>query len=119
MANLADPQDHAVPTRMRALVLEEYDGRPQVIERAVPRPKAGEVLVRIAATPINPSDWAFLNGWYGIPKPLPVVPGFEGSGIVVASGSGLMPRWLRGRRVALISARVALSPLRASFHPPQ
>ena len=104
MTKITDFQGHAVPSRMRALVLEEYNGRPRVIEKAVPRPMAGEVLIRVAATPVNPSDWAFINGWYGSPKPLPVVPGLEGSGVVVASGSGLMPRWLRGKRVACAAA---------------
>jgi NADPH:quinone reductase-like Zn-dependent oxidoreductase len=58
------------------------------------------VLVRVAAAPINPSDLSFLQGNYGLRKPLPVVPGFEGSGTVVAAGSGLLPRFYLGRRVA-------------------
>jgi NADPH:quinone reductase len=87
---------------MQALVLQRYarDASALVVEeRPVPRPGPGEVLVRIAASPINPSDLAFMEGRYGFVKPLPVVPGFEGSGRVVASGRGLVP-WLRlGKRV--------------------
>jgi len=42
-----------------------------------------------------------LKGEYGIGAKYPFVPGLEGSGRVVAAGSGLMGRWLMGKRVAL------------------
>ncbi|QSQ28250.1 zinc-binding dehydrogenase [Pyxidicoccus parkwayensis] len=87
---------------MRALVLTAYDGRPtslQVQERPVPRPTTSQVLVRVAASPINPSDMMFVRGMYGVKKPLPTVPGFEGSGTVVAAG-GVTGKLLVGRRVA-------------------
>lgn len=88
---------------MRALELSSYDKPLEnlaVVEKSVPRPRAGQVLVRIAASPVNPSDLAFLRGLYGVKKSLPVVPGFEASGRVVASGGGLLARVLMGRRVA-------------------
>jgi NADPH2:quinone reductase len=92
------------PQTMRAVQLLNYDGRPEsltfVDNLAVPRPGPGQVLVKVAASPINPSDLAFLGGMYGFKKPLPTVPGFEGSGTVVASGSGTMARFLKGKRVA-------------------
>jgi NADPH2:quinone reductase len=100
-------EDIAVPAEaqpsMRALELRAYDGRAEslmVVEKRVPRPSAGEVLVRIYASPVNPSDLAFLQGLYGVKKALPVVPGFEASGRVVEAGRGLLARWLRGKRVA-------------------
>lgn len=95
--------DQTVPATMRALELSEYDGRPEslrVVERPVPRPGENEVLVRVAAAPVNPSDLMFLQGMYGVKKRLPVVPGFEGAGEVVASGGGVLGRALVGRRVA-------------------
>jgi len=58
----------------------------------------------MAAAPINPSDLAFLRGVYAYEKPLPAVPGIEGSGTVVGAGAGLMPRFLLGRRVACSSS---------------
>jgi NADPH:quinone reductase-like Zn-dependent oxidoreductase len=88
---------------MRAVQLRDYDGKPESISIAtipVPRPAAGEVLVRMAAAPINPSDVAFINGMYGVKKALPAIPGFEGSGTVVAAGGGMMARFLMGKRVA-------------------
>lgn len=92
-----------LPDTMRAVELRSYEGGADalaVADRPVPRPGAGQVLVRIAAAPVNPSDLAFLRGAYGIRKRLPVVPGFEGSGEVVAAGMGAWPRRLVGRRVA-------------------
>ena len=85
----------AIPDSMRAVQLRAYDGKPEniaVVEMPVPRPGSGEVLVRIFASPINPSDLMFTRGLYGFKKPLPGVPGFE--------GRGLLPRFLKGRRVA-------------------
>ena len=95
----------------------------RVEDRPVPRPGRGEVLVRIAAAPINPSDLAFVTGVYGIRKPLPVVPGLEGSGTVVATGGGLLARRLRGKRVACAAsdqgdgtwAEYAVAPALACF----
>jgi NADPH:quinone reductase-like Zn-dependent oxidoreductase len=54
----------------------------------------------MAASPINPSDLGFIKGSYGYQKPFPIVPGFEGSGTVVAAGRGLLPHLWIGRRVA-------------------
>jgi NADPH:quinone reductase len=88
---------------MRAVVLQSYDSRPAALtleERPVPKPGPGQVLVKVAASPINPSDLDFIDGRYGFKKPLPVIPGFEGAGRVVATGSGLVA-WLRaGKRVS-------------------
>jgi NADPH:quinone reductase len=92
---------------MRAVQLNAYDGRPEsisIVEVPVPRPAAGQVLIRVAASPINPSDLMFIRGLYGFKKPLPATPGFEGSGTVVDAGSGIMPRFLRGKRVACAAA---------------
>jgi NADPH2:quinone reductase len=97
----------AIPDSMRAVQLRAYDGKPEsiaVVEMPVPRPGSGEVLVRVFASPINPSDLMFTRGLYGFKKPLPAVPGFEGSGTVVEAGRGLLPRFLKGRRVACAAA---------------
>ncbi len=93
-----------IPTRMRALVLHAYDELDRLVieEQPVPQPQAGHVLVRMHASPINPSDLAFLRGVYSRKK-LPVIPGIEGSGVVVAAGRGLYAQALVGRRVACIA----------------
>ena len=94
-----------IPKTMTAVVLERYGGLEGLTTASlpVPKPGPGEVLVKVAASPINPSDLSFLQGNYGIKKALPVVPGLEGSGTVVAVGSGMMGRYLMGRRVACIA----------------
>lgn len=92
----------SLPATMQALELRAYDGKPEsliFVERPLPRPGNREVLIRIAASPINPSDLSFLKGVYSRKK-LPVIPGFEGSGTVIASGGGFVARALVGRRVA-------------------
>ncbi len=92
---------------MRAVQLRAYDGKPESIALTrvpVPRPGPGEVLVQVFASPINPSDLMFIRGLYGFKKPLPAIPGFEGSGCVVEAGPGVMPRLLKGRRVACAAA---------------
>jgi len=88
---------------MRALELRADDGLREslaLVEKPVPRPGRNQLLVRIGAAPVNPSDLMFLRGLYGQKKKLPIVPGFEGSGEVVAAGGGLQARLMRGRRVA-------------------
>jgi NADPH2:quinone reductase len=92
-----------IPETMRAVELRAYEGGADalaVVDRPVPRLSEGQVLVRIKASPINPSDLSFLRGAYGIRKRLPVVPGFEASGEVVASGGGVWADHIVGRRVA-------------------
>lgn len=120
-----------IPKQMNAVVLEAYTGPESLCaaRRPVPRPGPNQVLVKIAASPINPSDLAFINGHYGFKSPPPVVPGQEGSGTVVAVGKGALGRYFLGKRVAclkmtegdgmwaeyaLASAKGGVLPLRAS-----
>jgi NADPH:quinone reductase-like Zn-dependent oxidoreductase len=93
----------SLPDQMQAVVLRSYgEGWDNITvdHQPVPRPGAGEVLIRVAAAPINPSDLAFMRGLYAFKKTLPAVPGLEGSGTVVATGSGVLARRLQGKRVA-------------------
>jgi NADPH:quinone reductase len=89
-----------IPSTMLAVVLTESGAQPTVATIPVPQPGPGEVLVKMHFSPINPSDLAFLAGGYGIKKPFPVVPGFEGSGTVVAAGKGILPKIWLGKKVA-------------------
>jgi NADPH2:quinone reductase len=92
-----------IPDTMQAAVLHAYDGSPDSLRietRPVPRPQRGQALVKMTAAPINPSDLMFLKGLYGVLKPLPVVPGWEGAGRVVATGDDWLSRLLLGKRVA-------------------
>src|ERR1019366_2509346 len=85
---------------MRAILLKDVKPPSLAVEEIPdPRLKPGQVLIKMAAAPINPSDLVFLLNQYGVKKTLPVVPGFEGSGTVVESNAGLYGRWLMGKRV--------------------
>ncbi len=94
----------SIPATMQTVLVHATGGPLSVGETPVPRPGPGQVLIRVVASPINPSDLGFVNGSYGFQKPFPVVPGFEGSGVVVATGSGLLPRLWMNRRVSFSAA---------------
>lgn len=71
-----------------------------------PTPGRGEVLVRMTASPVNPSDLQYVTGNYGkTPEAFPATPGFEGVGVVEASGGGLLGMLRKGKRVAVVNAR--------------
>jgi len=77
---------------MKAMQIPVYGG-PEVlrlvgIER--PAPKDGEVLIQVKAAALNPVDSKIRNGYLKdiIPLPLPLVPGWEASGMVVESRLG-------------------------------
>ncbi|WP_158856696.1 zinc-dependent alcohol dehydrogenase family protein [Lunatibacter salilacus] len=69
----------------------------KVEEAEVPVPKSGEVLIRITARNINPSDIMFVRGMYGIAPQLPSSAGFEAVGVVEDAGD--QDRINRGTRV--------------------
>ena len=74
---------------MKAAVVREF-GKPLAIEEVeVPRPGAGQVLVRIRACGVCHTDLHAAEGdWPVKPKP-PFIPGHEGVGEVAAVGSGV------------------------------
>ena len=74
---------------MKAAVVREF-GKPLVMEEvAVPRPGAGQILVKIAATGVCHTDLHAAEGdWPVKPNP-PFIPGHEGVGHVVAVGAGV------------------------------
>ncbi|MBB5122283.1 alcohol dehydrogenase [Streptomyces eurocidicus] len=54
-----------------------------------PRPGPGEVSVRMLLASVNPSDLVTISGAYASRTTLPFVPGFEGVGVVEATGAGV------------------------------
>lgn len=91
----------SIPSMMHAVQLDKPNGSLTLREIPVPRPQAGQVLIRMAAAPINPSDLGSLSGLsYRGKRQFSFTPGLEGSGTVIEAGDGMMPRFLNGRRVA-------------------
>lgn len=91
---------------MRAVVFESFGEPGEVLgSRDVPerQPGRGQVRVRMLASPVNPSDLMTVRGAYGQRPELPATPGYEGVGIVEASGGGLMGKFLVGKRVAVLN----------------
>lgn len=84
---------------MRAVRQHGSGGALTIESIPLPEPGPGEVLIRMQASPINPSDLSMIRG--DPPGSLyPCTPGLEGSGIVVRAGSGLFPALRKGKRVA-------------------
>ncbi|MGG4551889.1 zinc-dependent alcohol dehydrogenase family protein [Paenibacillus humicus] len=83
------------------IVFHEF-GTPEdvlrVEQRPVTAPGQGEVLVRMMARPVNPSDLIPIRGAYSHRISLPCIPGYEGVGIVEDVGMDVAPE-LIGKRV--------------------
>ena len=69
--------------------------------RPVPEPKAGDVLVRIAAAGVNRADCLQRMGRYPMPPGAPDIPGLECSGTVVKLGEGV-GEWRLGDEVCAL-----------------
>lgn len=78
---------------MRAMVYRAYGGPDQLrLETMpVPAPSAGQVLVRVVASSINPVDWKMASGAIRLymPAHFPCIPGFDVAGEVVEIGAGV------------------------------
>jgi NADPH:quinone reductase-like Zn-dependent oxidoreductase len=71
-----------------------------------PEPWPGQVLVRMTARPINPSDLYMVRGQYGYLPALPAVPGLEGCGVIEAVGAQVSGYHV-GQRVITMSVQRA------------
>ncbi len=78
---------------MKAIVLHEYGPASLLTYKEVedPKPATGEVLVRVAATSINPADWRARSGAVKDFRPIefPYIPGLDLAGTVVEVGEGV------------------------------
>ena len=85
---------------MKAVRIHAFGGPEELRYEDAPRPvaKAGEVLVRIHASAVNPADWKLRSGVFGKDAPLPLILGFDFSGVVEALGGGVT-RWRTGAEV--------------------
>jgi S-(hydroxymethyl)glutathione dehydrogenase / alcohol dehydrogenase len=79
----------ATALEMRACVLREPGVTPSVERVLLEPPRAGEVLVRVAAAGVCHSDIHLVDGLLG-PGRWPMVLGHEGAGVVEAIGEGVV-----------------------------
>src|SRR6267142_3049876 len=89
---------------MRQLQLVAHGEPSDVIELStVPDPALGpeDVLISMEAAPLNPSDFLFVRGMYGVRPAFPSPVGAEGVGRVAKIGSKVDVA-LRGKRVLII-----------------
>jgi len=79
-----------LPAQMTVIGISKPGG-PEVLlpeTRAVPKPGAGEILIKVAAAGVNRPDVAQRAGFYPPPPGASDLPGLEVAGVVVATGSG-------------------------------
>jgi trans-2-enoyl-CoA reductase len=76
--------------KSKSIVIHEF-GPPEkvlgIVEEDVHEPRAGEVLIRVEASPINPADLNVIEGKYPKRPELPAVPGMEGVGVIASVGA--------------------------------
>jgi len=107
----------AVPSDMQAVLLRQGGYAPDAIPASevrevsrwleqgrlpVPTPGPDQVLIKVRAAMVNPSDLAFIQGGYGQPRLKGGPAGFEGVGTVVA-GIGAYATALIGQRVSFVT----------------
>ena len=91
------PQPKAL--RMKVAQISRPGGEFELVERNIPSPNAGQVLIRVQACGICHSDVLTKDGlWPGIQYPR--IPGHEVAGIVEEVGAGVTA-WDEGQRVGV------------------
>ena len=95
----------AIPSHMTAIEVSE-PGDPEVlvpVEREVPQPAPGEVLVAVEAAGVNRPDVMQRRGLYPPPPGASDIPGLEISGTVAALGDGVDSPAIGTRVCALVT----------------
>lgn len=95
----------ALPRMMKAVVASQPGGPEvlQLVERPVPQPGAGEVLVRVAAAGVNRPDVMQRRGAIAVPAGVTDILGLEISGEIVGAGPGVDAASVGQRVAALVS----------------
>ena len=94
----------ALPATMTCIEITKYGG-PEVLvpaTRPVPRPKAGEILIKVAATAVNRPDISQRQGNYAPPPGASDLPGLEASGTVAELGEGVSG-WTVGDEICALT----------------
>jgi D-arabinose 1-dehydrogenase-like Zn-dependent alcohol dehydrogenase len=84
---------------MKAVQIPKPGGDFEIVEREIPKPAAGQVLIKVQACGVCHSDVLTKEGaWPGIQYPR--VPGHEVAGVIDELGAGVTA-WKKGRRVGV------------------
>lgn len=78
----------SIPTQQKALVIPQPHAPFALTTVDVPKPEAGEVLVRIGAVALNPIEWK-IQLYNFIVTEYPAIVGSDIAGTVVQLGSGV------------------------------
>jgi NADPH2:quinone reductase len=79
-----------IPHLMQALVLEASGGSLRLMQVSTPKPGPGQVLVRIAASAVNPLDVKIRDGAAAHARhPAPAILGIDLAGVVESVGAGV------------------------------
>jgi NADPH2:quinone reductase len=91
--------------RMRAWLLDSYDGLSALRLADIPDPKpaAGEVVIEVEYAALNPADRYLSEGLYPARPPLPHILGRDAIGTVVEIGGGVQDLRAGDRRIILRS----------------
>ena len=95
---------HQIPEQMQCVQISKPGG-PEVLQpavRAVPQPRAGEVLIRVEAAGVNRPDCLQRAGAYAPPPGASDLPGLEVAGTIVAIGEGVT-QWKAGDAVCALT----------------
>jgi NADPH2:quinone reductase len=85
---------------MMTAMVYRRGGGPEVIAAesiTIPSPAAGEVLVRMAVSGVNPTDWKSRQGYGSPPDGSWQIPNQDGAGQVIEVGAGVDPGLLNQR----------------------
>jgi NADPH:quinone reductase-like Zn-dependent oxidoreductase len=96
---------------LKAVQLHAYGGVDQLFYEDVPDPKpgAGELFIKVAATSVNPIDWKLRRGDRkdAMPLKLPAILGRDVAGTVVSLGSGAQGFQTGDRVMGLVNGAYA------------
>src|SRR5215472_17574904 len=92
-----------IPAAQTVITIKAPGGPEMLVPatRPVPEPKAGEVLIRIAAAGVNRADCLQRMGRYPMPPGAPDIPGLECSGTVIQTGDDVA-EWQVGNKVCAL-----------------
>src|ERR1044072_2847638 len=88
----AEGDESETGSTMKAIYLEKKAGPEGLVAGEIPRrsPKEGEVLVKVRATSVTPSEQEWFTTFnlpFGEPRPFPIVLSHEFSGVVASVGT--------------------------------